>query len=223
MNLAFYIYKFLQEKGKSVEVPGFGVFFMEKTHAKVDEKASKILPPREIISFERKEVENNEDLLCFISEEVGRERQEVKTLIKTEVEQWNKELLEVGRLDLPELGVIEQKEDILVFTQKTTNNSMEYFGLEEISLVEIEDSTKDYAFQRSILWAFLVIAPVLALVFLAVKNKDLLFGKASFENTHRIERKVKPVVKDTIKKDSVLLDTTIVSQQKASAQQQIKK
>lgn len=208
MNLAFYIYKFLQKTANQVEIPDFGVFFIEKTHAQVDEKASKILPPREIISFEKREVKENHRLVDFIASELGISREYVDNQLKKEVELWNENLSTNKELNLDYLGSIEIRNIEIVFTQQNLSNSMEYFGLEEVLLEEVGKYPQDYIFQKSILWIFLVVAPILVLVFLAVNNKDLLFGKTSFENTHRIENKVKPVVEDTIIKkiDSVMID-----------------
>jgi len=52
MDLAFYIYSYLQEQKPIVEVPDFGIFRLVKEHAVVDAESSKILPPSEHIYFE---------------------------------------------------------------------------------------------------------------------------------------------------------------------------
>ena len=41
MDLAFYIYSYLQEQKPRVEVPDFGIFRLEKEHAVVDAESSK--------------------------------------------------------------------------------------------------------------------------------------------------------------------------------------
>jgi hypothetical protein len=82
--------------------------------------------------------------------------------------------------------------------------------LEEISLKEIKenkvisekkDTEDDYVFNKSILWIFLFIIPVGAIVFLAINYQDKIFGKKSFDisvktSTHRIVEK--PVLKKTL-------------------------
>jgi len=66
MDLTFYIYSFLREQNTLVNIPNFGVFYLEKKHAIVDESTFQILPPSEMVSFEKKEVLENIDLIDFI-------------------------------------------------------------------------------------------------------------------------------------------------------------
>ena len=81
--------------------------------------------------------------------------------------------------------------------------------MEAIKLNEIEGDKKYYPLQRSILWIFLVVVPLVVLVYLGVAYQDLILGKSSFENTHRIKKKDKATIsnKDTLQKDSVVSDS----------------
>lgn len=101
----------------------------------------------------------------------------------------------------------------------------DFYGLEEIRISDINSTGKpeqivnsedDYKFKKSILWIFLIVLPVLGLLFLAYTQQELLFGKKSFDNvsvktkTHRIVKDTiklnvhTPPVQDSIKKDSLV-------------------
>lgn len=211
MNLAFYIYKFLREREMRVSVPQFGVFSLEKKHAIVDEQSSRILPPSERVSFEKIEEESNV-LAEYISVQTEEEFSAVQKQIRLEVEKWNQELFFNKKLVVDGLGVIDVSGDVSwKFTSKELVSSMDYFGLEAINLQEIKEEG-DYLFKRTILWGFMVVAPLVALVFLGIRHQDLIFGKASFENTHRIKEQPKPVVKvDSLVQDSLVVDSVNVS------------
>ena len=104
MDLTFYIYSFLREQNTLVNIPNFGVFYLEKKHAIVDESIFQILPPSEMVSFEKKEVLENIDLIDFISQRVGESFEYVQNEVTKEVEKWNRELALNKKLILPKLG-----------------------------------------------------------------------------------------------------------------------
>jgi hypothetical protein len=99
--------------------------------------------------------------------------------------------------------------------------------LEEIRLSDINNGEKvntsvnrekDFKFRKTILWVFLLIIPVLGILYLAFTQQELLFGKKSFNNvsvqtsTHRIVKDTVKVmahtpetpVSDSLKKDSLV-------------------
>ena len=95
------------------------------------------------------------------------------------------------------------EEKILLQNEKDFTKNPQFFGLEEIKLEEIntsksdsvasEDSDNQFVFNYSILWIFLFILPVGALLYLALTYPDKIFGKKSFDmsvktSTHRIEK-----------------------------------
>lgn len=210
MNLALYIYSFLKERESSVIVPDFGVFSIEKKPAVLDGKTSKMYPPSENISFERMESISDDKLKSFIVERSGLSTEKVLVEIKNAVENWKSKLRENKKLDLESLGEIQlTTEEAWSFVSKNQNSSIHYFGLEEISLQEIEGNRENATFNKAILWSFLIILPIVAFVYLGIVNKDYLLGKSSFENTHRIKEKpiIKPIPADTLKKDSLRVDT----------------
>ena len=104
----------------------------------------------------------------------------------------------------------------------------DFYGLEEIKISDIHNnespktaptnSGKDYRFNKSILWIFLIIIPVLGILYVAYTQQELLFGQKSFDKatpsvqtrTHRIEKDtakarkiIPPVTSDSLKKDTV--------------------
>ena len=211
MDLTFYIYSFLREQNTLVNIPKFGVFYLEKKHAIVDESTFQILPPSEMVSFEKKEVLENIDLIDFISQRVGESFEDVQNEVTKEVEKWNRELALNKKLILPKLGEMVLSENGEWFFIPEKNEPLQdYFGLEAIKLDKIKrDEVGSYFMQKSILWIFLVVVPLVVLVYLSVVYQDLILGESSFENTHRIEKKDKSTIsnKDTLRRDSVVSDS----------------
>lgn len=202
MDLSFYVYSFLQERGKGVEVPHFGSFSLKKTPARMDEKASKILPPTEVVSFEKRDNQSYE-IANFISEKTGNAIEVVSKEVDIEVKKWSRKLSLNQRLELENLGVIEViNGGDIVFTPALKNN----FGLEEIDLNEITPFQNGKTFGKVILWTFLVVLPLVALVVLGLEFSNFSFDNFSIQNTKRIEDKPKviEIPKDTIKKDTIL-------------------
>ena len=211
MDLTFYIYSFLREQNTLVNIPKFGVFYLEKKHAIVDESTFQILPPSEMVSFEKKEVLENIDLIDFISQRVGESFEYVQNEVTKEVEKWNRELALNKKLILPKLGEMVLSENgEWFFIPEKNESSQDYFGLEAIKLDKIKRGEIENCFlQKSILWIFLVVVPLVVLVYLSVVYQDLILGESSFENTYRIEKKDKSTIlnKDTLQRDSVVSDS----------------
>lgn len=215
MDLVFYIYSFLQEKDKQVEIPELGFFFIQEKHAALNEEKSKISPPAQIISFKEKEDVFDPSLSRFIAEKTGLNLFIVQSRIKDTVQEWKDKLSTEGRIDLHQLGAFTLVNDEIILE----NNSLSpnYFGLEEISIEKIlpkaqnteEKRQKNISSSKNILW--LVLAVILgALIFFGIKNKDLILGKTPSNSIKKIESKPKPIT-DTIKnsKDSIIIDDII--------------
>lgn len=216
MNLGQYLLGYLQENG-TVELPGFGVFFVQKKSAILDETESKLLPPTFEIFFERKPEVFNSDLSKYISDNSDENLFIVQSKIKEQVLLWNQELLEKKLLSVDEIGEFSLENGQIVLNSKTSlSKNPSFFGLEEINLKDIKekketaekkDSDNDYVFNKSILWIFLFILPVGGILYLAIGYQEKIFGKKSFDmsvknSTHRIEKKF-VIKKDSTKKDSI--------------------
>ena len=177
----------------------------------MDESTFQILTPSEMVSFEKKEVLENIDLIDFISQRVGESFEYVQNEVTKEVEKWNRELALNKKLILPKLGEMALSENgECFFIPEKNESSQDYFGLEAIKLDKIKRGKVGNCFmQKSILWIFLVVVPLVVLVYLSVVYQDLILGESSFENTYRIEKKDKSTIlnKDTLQRDSVVSDS----------------
>lgn len=220
MNLGLHIFNYLQKNG-SVELPGFGVFTIQKKSAHLDESSSVLLPPVQEIKFQKNHLVFNSDLAKYIADKTGENLFVIQTQMKEEVLNWQEKLQKNSTLVIDELGefVLENQEINLVSKNDFTKNPG-YFGLEKIDLkeiekpkfnnTEVEETDNQYVFSKTILWSFLFIIPVGGIIFLALNHKDKIFGKKSFDistktSTHRIERD--SVTNDTLKKDSVKVNS----------------
>jgi nucleoid DNA-binding protein len=215
MNLGQYLFGYLQEKG-SAELPGFGIFSIQKKSATLDEAEAKLLPPSFEVTFVKNSEVFNSDFSKYVAEKTGENLFIVQTEIKETVQSWNQQLQDKKTVSVDAIGdFFEENGEIKLISKNQITENPTFFGLEEISLKEIKenkvisekkDTEDDYVFNKSILWIFLFIIPVGAIVFLAINYQDKIFGKKSFDisvetSTHRIVEK--PVLKkDTVKADS---------------------
>ena len=215
MNLGQYLFGYLQEKG-SAELPGFGIFSIQKKSATLDEAEAKLLPPSFEVTFVKNSEVFNSDFSKYIAEKTGENLFIVQTEIKETVQSWNQQLQDKKTVSVDAIGdFFEENGEIKLISKNQITENPTFFGLEEISLKEIKenkvisekkDTEDDYVFNKSILWIFLFIIPVGAIVFLAINYQDKIFGKKSFDisvktSTHRIVEK--PILKkDTVKVDS---------------------
>ncbi|WP_374362524.1 hypothetical protein [Cloacibacterium sp.] len=215
MNLGQYLFGYLQEKG-SAELPGFGIFSIQKKSATLDEAEAKLLPPSFEVTFVKNSEVFNSDFSKYIAEKTGENLFIVQTEIKETIQSWNQQLQDKKTVFVEAIGdFFEENGEIKLISKNQITENPAFFGLEEISLKEIKenkvisekkDTEDDYVFNKSILWIFLFIIPVGAIVFLAINYQDKIFGKKSFDisvetSTHRIVEK--PILKkDTVKADS---------------------
>ena len=215
MNLGQYLFGYLQEKG-SAELPGFGIFSIQKKSATLDEAEAKLLPPSFEVTFVKNSEVFNSDFSKYIAEKTGENLFIVQTEIKETVQSWNQQLQDKKTVSVDAIGdFFEENGEIKLISKNQITENPTFFGLEEISLKEIKenkvisekkDTEDDYVFNKSILWIFLFIIPVGAIVFLAINYQDKIFGKKSFDisvktSTHRI------VEKPVLKKDTVMADS----------------
>lgn len=227
MNTSAYILEYLKQFG-TVTVPGFGIFSLENSKAIINSENGSILPPASTIVYKPDYELKSDDLAAFIGSQKQMSLEASATDLQIQTDFWKKKLQAEQALEIQGLGKIFLEEGKTHFKgNRLQSDHPDFYGLEEIKISDINDKTlktavpvnteKDYRFNKSILWAFLVIIPVVGILYVAYAQQELLFGKKSFDKTnisvqtktHRItEDTVKvqvhaPVVADSLKKDSV--------------------
>lgn len=231
MNISAYILEYLKQFG-SVVVPGFGVFSLENSKAIINSENGSILPPASQIAFTPDYEIQSEELAAFIAAQKQMPLGASKRDLRIQTDFWKKKLQADQVLEIQNLGKLSLDGDHIVFSGKRLENDRpDFYGLEEIRISDIKnsekkehpkESKKDYKFNKSILWTFLFVVPVLGIAYAGYSQQELIFGKKSFDSlsvqtkTKRIE-KIVPVkkdsattkVSDTLKKDSLRKDSII--------------
>lgn len=229
MNISAYILEYLKQFG-TVTVPDFGVFSLENSKAIINSENGSILPPASKIVYTPDYKVKSDELAVFIASHKQMTVEASKTDLQIQTDFWKKKLQADQMLEIQGLGTIYIEEGETHFKgNRLQSDHPDFYGLEEIKLSDIHNnesqkavagnSGKDYRFNKSILWIFLIIIPVLGILYVAYTQQELLFGEKSFSKitpsvqtrTHRIEKdtakayKINPQVipSDTLKKDTV--------------------
>lgn len=228
MNISAYILEYLKQFG-TVTVPGFGVFSLENSKAIINSENGSILPPASKIVYTPDYEVKSDELAAFIASQKQMPLEASKTDLQIQTDFWKKKLQADQILEIQGLGTIFIEDGETHFKgNRLQSDHPDFYGLEEIKISDINNknlkqnvpvnSEKDYTFNKSILWAFLIVIPVLGILYVAYTQQELLFGKKSFDKTnisvqtktHRIGKdtvKVHPYtppVADSLKKDSVV-------------------
>ncbi|MDM1556561.1 hypothetical protein PYS58_14425 [Chryseobacterium indologenes] len=207
MNISAYILEYLKQYG-TVTVPGFGVFSLKNSKAIINSENGSILPPASQIEFTIDYEVQAEDLTVFIAKEKQMSVEASRSDLKIQTDFWKKKLQAEQVLEIQNLGTIFIEEGHTHFKGKRVEAGRpDFFGLEEIRFSDInngekvntsENREKDYKFKKTILWLFLLIIPVLGIIYFAFTQKELLFGKKSF-NKVSVQTSTHRIVKDTVK------------------------
>ena len=215
MNIAQQIIQTLQN-GHKVELSGMGVLSRVVRHAEFDDVTGTILPPKQEIIFD-----TNRSI-------------RVDNAFSESARQWMGDLITKGEVSVEGLGKWTNDAGKIIFFPDEKALDTNFYGLEAIPMAKVQqvkpievdqDATQpkaDYKFNRSILWVFLIAIPVAGLIYLAITQKEMLFGKKSFDNvsvqtsTHRIvedtlkikqaaalKAKTDSIRKDSLKQDSI--------------------
>lgn len=207
MNISAYILEYLKQYG-TVTVPGFGVFSLKNSKAIINSENGSILPPASQIEFTIDYEVQTEDLTVFIAKEKQMSVEASRSDLKIQTDFWKKKLQSEQVLEIQNLGTIFIEEGHTYFKGKRVEAGRpDFFGLEEIRFSDINNGEKvntsvngekDYKFRKTILWFFLLIIPILGIVYFAYTQKELLFGKKSF-NKVSVQTSTHRIVKDTVK------------------------
>ncbi len=226
MNISAYILEYLKQYG-SVKVPKFGVFSLEISKAVLNSENGTMLPPSTKIAFHLDYQISSEEFLQYIAEQINTSKDTVAAEMQIQTDFWKKKLQAEQSLEIPNVGRIFFSENRVVFNgDRFEADFPDFYGLEEIKFSDINDDdspidTKnekgDYRLNRSILWIFLILIPVGALVYFAITQQELIFGKKSFEpvSVQTTTKRIEPVKVDStlinkanvLKRDSIQLDS----------------
>ncbi|MGR3855677.1 MULTISPECIES: hypothetical protein [Chryseobacterium] len=207
MNISAYILEYLKQFGTAT-VPGFGVFSLKNSKAIINSENGSILPPASQIEFAIDYEVRAEDLTAFIAEQKQMSLEASRSDLKIQTDFWKKKLQAEQVLDIQNLGTVFIEEGHTHFKGKRIESGRpDFYGLEEIRFSDINNGEKvnasvnrekDFKFKKTILWLFLLIIPVLGIVYLAFTQQELLFGKKSFNNVS-VQTSTHRIVKDTVK------------------------
>ncbi|REC75193.1 hypothetical protein DRF60_16215 [Chryseobacterium elymi] len=207
MNISAYILEYLKQFG-TVTVPGFGAFSLKNSKAIINSENGSILPPASEIVFAMDYEIQSDELAAFIAAQKQMSLEASKSDLKIQTDFWKKKLQADQFLEIQNLGVIHIEDDKTHFKGKRIEaGHPDFYGLEEIRLSDInngekistkESKEKDYTFKKSILWIFLLVIPVLGILYLAFTQRELLFGKESFDKVS-VQTSTHRIVKDTVK------------------------
>ncbi len=205
MNISAYILDYLRQFG-TVTVPMFGVFSLENSKAVINSENGSILPPSTKIAFHSDYQILSDDLAQFIASQKSVSKEAAESELQIQTDFWKKKIQAEQVLEIQNLGTIFIEDGQLHFKgNRLESDHPDFYGLEEIHFSDFnkgetfetpKNTEKDYKFNKSILWIFLFIVPVLGMLYLAYTQQDLIFGKKSFDDvsiqtkTKRIEKKV---------------------------------
>lgn len=220
MNISAYILEYLKSHGSAI-VPQFGTFSLEKSKAVLNSENGSILPPASRIVFSVNHLAQSSALSDFLAEKKSVSKEAAENEILAQTDFWKKKLQAEKHLDIPEIGRFYEEESEIRFEgNRLPSDHPDFYGLEEIRFSEInsaekktaaKDQPEAYRVNQSILWIFLIIIPVLGMLYLAYTQRDFLLGKKSFETvsvqtkTRRIEdKKIIPVDSAALKRQDSL-------------------
>jgi len=205
MNISAYILDYLKQF-RAVTVPNFGIFSLENSKAVINSENGSILPPSTKIAFQSDYQVFSDDLARFISSQKAISKESVENELQIQTDFWKKKLQSEQVLEIQNLGTIFIEDGQLHFKgNRLESDHPDFYGLEEIHFSDInrgetlespKNTEQDYKFNKSILWIFLFIVPVLGMLYLAYTQQELIFGNKSFDSlsaqtkTKRIEKKI---------------------------------
>ncbi|MBV8325878.1 hypothetical protein [Chryseobacterium sp.] len=207
MNISAYILEYLKQFGTAT-VPGFGVFSLKNSKAIINSENGSILPPASQIDFTIDYEVQSDELTAFIAAQKQMSLEASRSDLKIQTDFWKKKLQAEQVLDIQSLGTIFIEDGHTHFKGKRIESGHpDFYGLEEIRFSDInngekvnasENREKDYKFRKTILWIFLLLIPVLGILYFVFTNQEFIFGKKSFTNVS-VQTSTHRIVKDTVK------------------------
>lgn len=218
MNFSSLIIEFLKTQN-SVSVPGFGVFYLKKTSAILDQDGKSILPPAKEVAFRTEDAAKNNDFAKFVSTQKSIPLIDAEIEVRKLVNFWNSTLEKEGILKVENLGNFFLNDHEITFNgERIESLTPDFYGLEKIQLSEIKNKTINktegsYLFSKSFWWFIPLLFAILGLTYIGVTQPETIFGKKSFSVSDQPKKTVKavPVKKDSAQiqqiSDSIKIDS----------------
>lgn len=206
MNFSAILLEFLKNQGVA-SIPGFGSFYLHQMTATLDSEEKNILPPSQEIAFKPEQTDSAEKFIQFIALKKNIPLIDAELELKKHVNFWNATLFKNKKVEIEGLGTFYLEDRELLFKGKKTENlSPDFYGLEEINLSEIKNSSKgsipSYQSSRSIYWAIPLLLIIGALTYFGWTQPELIFGKKSFPAVIP-EKKIVKSTTDSLKTDTL--------------------
>ncbi len=206
MNFSLFLLEFVKKHG-SVSFPGFGTFYLQNINAVLDEQVKNILPPATEIAFKSEASAGENEFSSFFATQKSISEVEADQEIKKQVNYWKATLYKDKKVQVENLGTFFLDESKIIFSGiRIDNLSPDFYGLEEINLSEIKNSStktgNSYRLSETIYWLVPLILGILALTYFGVTQPEMIFGKKSVLTTEP-KKQVIAVKKDTLNIDSL--------------------
>ncbi|MDQ0476654.1 hypothetical protein [Chryseobacterium sp. MDT2-18] len=206
MNFSLHLLEYLKKQG-NVSIPGFGTFYLHTINAVLDKEGKNILPPGKETAFKTDISENTNDFAQYLSKQRNIPLIDAEIEIKKQLNYWNATLLKDQKVEVDHLGTFFLEDSKMFFQgNRAENLSADFYGLEEINLSDIKNSTKktgnSYTLKTSFLWITPLLIGIIALTYFGVTQPEMIFGRKSFYK-ETPKKEVKPIKTDTVKRDSL--------------------
>ncbi len=186
MNIVQHINEYLKEVGNA-KVSGFGTFFLKNVQAKMDAETKSILPPSQEVGFNEDYKTLDDGLIRFISTKENISVEEVIKQLKNLTDYWKNKLSLSENLSVEGLGQFHVADGKLHFLGDRIESAIpDFYGLEKIDLSQIKSSKSinnvGEKRKSSTIWYILFAVLLSALSYFAYTQREMLFGKKSFED-----------------------------------------
>ena len=206
MNFSLFLLEFLK-KHNLVSLPGFGTFYLHTINAVLDKEGKNILPPGAEVAFKTDVSGNGNDFAQYLSDGKKIPLIDAEIEIKKQINYWNATLLKDKKISIEHLGTFFLVDSKMVFSgNRTENLSPDFYGLEEINISQLKNSSsksgQSYRFTKSLFWIAPLMIGILGLTYFGVTQPEMIFGKKSFKD-ETPKKEVAPIKIDSIKIDSL--------------------
>lgn len=206
MNFSLPLLEYLK-KQTSVSLSGFGTFYLHTINAVLDQEGKNILPPGAEVAFKPETSGDENKFVQFLSKQKNISLIEAEIEIKKQINYWNATLYKDKKVQIEHLGTFFLEDSKMIFTgNRTENLSPAFYGLEEINISEIKNSSSQkgnsYQMSKSFFWITTLVIGVLGLTYLGITQPEMIFGKRSYKHETPKKENI-PVKTDTLKRDSL--------------------